>query len=143
LEAEVGTAVPENKKEILNYTFKEVQEGSAETVLENDASQVTYVYEGNPTTVTYRYLSDTGKELTEDEVDSDYRVGQAIAEPEAKTFDHYSFVRREGDTAAGANGSSVITYIYEGNASTVTYRYLNQHGDEIYPQVTDTQRFDD
>ncbi|EOH92962.1 hypothetical protein, partial [Enterococcus pallens] len=51
---------------------------------------------------------------TEDEVDSDYRVGQAIAEPEAKTFDHYSFVRREGDTAAGANGSSVITYIYEG-----------------------------
>ncbi|EOH92606.1 MucBP domain-containing protein, partial [Enterococcus pallens] len=89
LEAEVGTAVPENKKEILNYTFKEVQEGSAETVLENDASQVTYVYEGNPTTVTYRYLSDTGKELTEDEVDSDYRVGQAIAEPEAKTFDHY------------------------------------------------------
>ena len=103
-----------SKKEIANWTFKEIKTGSAaETGTYTDGTlEVTYVYTKTIGKVIANYVDENGKPLmdaiiTTEQTGSDY-------ETKAKEFKDYKLIKVDGqETGKYVNEDTVVTYVYQ------------------------------
>ena len=97
------------------------------------------------TTVTYRYLSESGKVILPAFIADDAIVGEQIAERNVE-IEGYTFKEissdSDSDMLANPDGSSTVTYIYTPKDAQVIYRYVDEEGKEIAPEQSVSTKVD-
>lgn len=135
-----GTSVKENAVDVEMYT---VRETPIEKTINAPGMIISFIYDGNPDTVTIYHLDaeNENAELDKETLPDTPLDSVILASDHVKTFTGYKFKNAEPQTLTVTRNDKVIRLYYDYDSFDYVVHYVDKDGNEVAPDKKGTGKF--